>query len=131
MTPWRVSPPPAVPLLVLVAALYFGPEWVASGTGATQGALEYISAGTEAAALWLLLLLWCWGTESAAVCAWAAMEALQRPMCRLMLPLDKPPRLADGQTLCEAAVGLHMTWLSMAAAAGVAWITWERQRNGR
>jgi hypothetical protein len=131
VTSWRVSPPRDVPLLVLVTAIYFGPEWMAAGTGATRGALEYISAGTEAAALWLLLLLWCWGTSAAAVCAWAAMEALQRPLCRLMLPLDRAPVLADGQTLCEAAVGLHMTWLSLAAAAGVAWYTWEARRHGR
>jgi len=128
---WRVSPPPAVPLLVLVAALYFGPEWAAEGLGATRGALEFVSAGTEATALWLLLLLWCWRTEAAPVCAWAAMEAAQRPLCRLMLPIDRPPVLADGQTLCEAAVGMHMTWLSFAAAAGAAWITWESVNDGR
>lgn len=131
MKPPRISPPPAVPLMLLVAAIYFGPEYMAQGMGATRGALEYISAGTEAAALWLLLLLWCWGTGAAVICAWAAMEALQRPLCRLMLPLDRAPRLADGQTLCEAAVGMHMTWFSLAAAAGVAWYTWETQRHGR
>jgi hypothetical protein len=131
MTPWRVSPPQAIPLMLLVAAIYLGPEWAAQGLGATRGALEYIGAGTEATALWLLLLLWCWRSAAAPVCTWGAFEAAQRPLCRLMLPLDKPPNLAPDQTLCEAAVGMHMTWLSFAAAAGVAWLVWERVKHGR
>jgi hypothetical protein len=115
-------------LLALSALVYLLPEHLPGLLGGTQGAWEVVAYGIEAAILWALagLLL----PRAAWVCAWACCEALQRAACRLALPMDRAPKLADGQTMCEAATGLPMGWVSLAAAAGVSWAVARRARGG-
>lgn len=107
-------------LLALVALVYFLPERLPGMVGGTQAAWEYVAYGTEAAAVWAVLGVLLRRTPAVVVCTWATFEALQRPLCRLMLPMDRAPRLPPGQTLCEAAVGAPMAWVGFAAAAMVA-----------
>lgn len=105
-----------VALLVLVAAVYYGPEHLAAATRSSHAAMAYVAAGAESAALWALLAGMLWRTPAAAPCVWGLVEAVQRPLCRLMLPMDAPPKLAPSQTMCDAATGLPVSWLGFALA---------------
>lgn len=116
-------------LLILAALVYLLPEHMPGLVGGTHGAWETVAYGIEAAIVWALLGLL--KPRAAWVCAWACCEALQRAGCRLALPMDRPPRLADGQTVCEAATGLPLGWVSLLCAAGVGWAVARGAHGGR
>lgn len=94
-------------LLLLAAAVHLGVEYAPGLWGGTQRAWDYVAYGLEALLLWLLVarlarrhpMRWpVW-----AVCAYGVWESAQRAGCRLLLPMDRPPELAEGQTICQAA----------------------------
>lgn len=114
-------------LLALAALVYLLPEHLPGLVGGTHAAWAGVSYGIEAGILWALAGLML--PRAAWVCAWACCEALQRSLCRLALPMDRAPKLADWHTVCEAATGLPMGWVSLLCAAGVGWAV-ARGRRG-
>jgi hypothetical protein len=113
---------PAVWLALLVAVLYLGPEHLAGATDMRQGAIEYVAAGIEAAALWAACAWLFWGRYASAVCMWAASEAYMRTSCRLQLPMNAPVQIPDDQTLCTAIYGPAAFWVSMLMACCAAFL---------
>lgn len=107
-------------LLVVAVAVYFGPEVLPVLLGGTRGAWEYVMSGAEASFLWAVVFVLVPRFEARAVAAWAAFEALQRPVCRLAFPMDRAPSLDGAQSLCDAAFGIPMSALSVIAALGLA-----------
>lgn len=102
-------------LLLLAALCNLAPEYVAAATGWSIAATEYVTYGVEAAALW-----WCaawllgslaahetwlrrWLRPSQLLCCYGMWEALQRPACRLVFPMDAPPKIKHPDGLCAAA----------------------------
>ena len=112
---------PAATLLLVVVAAYFGPEHIADLLGWRWAAASYVMQGAEACGLWLFAALVALRSRRYALCAvpcvLASVEAAMRAGCRLALPMTSPPKLAQGQTICDAAFGVHMTWLSILCAA--------------
>ena len=112
-----------IPLLLLVAALaHLTPAALSAYLGGTEAAWQYACYGVEATALWLCVahsLRGGFRLPGAAVCAYGVFESVQRPACRLLLPMDRAPNLPDGVNLCDAA-GVSMTVLSPIAIALVA-----------
>lgn len=114
----------AIPLLGVAALSVLLPDVLAELLGGTVAAWAYVCYGAEAALLWLLLADHIPKQTSTpieaftarAVCAWGAFEAAQRPVFRLAFPMDHPPKLAPGQGLADAATGLPMSFVSIAAA---------------
>lgn len=109
---------PAV-LLLIAALAHIAPEAIASHYGGSIRAWEYVATGTEAAALWLAVAALSRHWPVWAVCAYGVFESIQRPICRLMLPMDKAPELKPGQFVCDVA-GINTTQLSFAAILMVA-----------
>ena len=112
-------------LLLLVGALYWAPEHLANAVGWRVGAVEYVASGAEAALAWAAVAVVCWrrvgpgGARSwqagVPVAVWACSEAVMRAWCRLLLPMDRPLTIG-AMTTCEAAMGMHMTWVSVVGA---------------
>jgi len=94
-------------LLVLAALVHLGTEYAPGLWGGTHGAWHYVAYGFEALCLWLFVAhmasqtAWRWPVW--AVCSFGVWESVQRAGCRLMLPMDRAPQLADGQSICQAA----------------------------
>lgn len=102
-------------LLFIAVAAHLMPEHVANAMGHSVVAWETVGYGIEATCLWLAVYsttkipaLW-------AVCAYGAFESIQRPACRLLLPMDRRLALQPGQTMCDA-VGVETANLSVIAA---------------
>lgn len=115
-----------ISLLVCLAVLvHFAPEHLAEWLHQSQAAWEVVAYGTEAALLWLIVGLMVSSMPARFVALWAFFESAQRPVCRLALPMDRAPRLAEGQTLCDAALGINTAWLSVPAALFVVAIVQE------
>jgi hypothetical protein len=106
-------------LLVLVLAVHVMPEHLAELLGQSEGAWTYVAHGIEAAALWLTIGVMIRSMPVLAVSTYGAMEGLQRAACRLALPMDRAPSLAQGQTLCDAATGTPVSLMSLVAAVVV------------
>lgn len=119
--------------LVVAVGVYFSPEVLPTLIGGTRGAWEYSAYGLEASFLWSVAFLLVNQFEARAVAAWGAFEALQRPVCRLAFPMDHPPQIDPGQSLCDAAFGVPMSALSVVAALGLAAVAQEfgRARSKR
>ena len=106
-------------LLLIVAAVHLAPLHVAGLTGGSHAAWETVGFGVESFILWA----WVGMTRAAldlvarAISTWAAGESMQRAACRLMLPMDRKPALGPGQNLCDAATGLPVSLISLAALA--------------
>ena len=115
-------------LLLLLAAVHFLPDVLPALVGGTQSAWAYVTGGAEAAALWALAFVLIRSFPVRCIAAWGLFEALQKPVCRLAFPMDRAPRLADGQNLCDAAFGLPMSLLSVVAALFLAALVQEVQR---
>lgn len=81
--------------------------------------------GFEAAVLWLVIGAGARWVSLQAVAAWGATEGGMRAMCRLALPMDRPPVLPAGRNLCDVVTGLPASWVSLAAALLVACIAQE------
>ncbi len=103
----------AAPLLFVAGVAHLGPDVGARLFGGRVGAWESVSYGIEASLLWLALLAFNAKTLGArAVCSYGFFEAVQRPICRAMLPMDSPPGLKPGQYMCDVATGLPVSMLS-------------------
>ena len=132
--------PAAALLLLLVGALYWAPDHVADMAGWRPAAVDYVAAGMEAALAWLGAAVVCWrytgprGTRpwraGVPVAAGAMVEASMRSGCRLMLPMDRPLTIGD-MTTCEAAMGMHMTWVSVVVALTMVAVVAGAERGGR
>lgn len=113
----------AILFAVFVAATLM-PELLATWLGHSERAWEFVLRGVESMALIgavaALALPRCRRkTERAAIAvalAYGAFDAIQRPICRLALPMDRPPRLENGQYLCDAA-GVPTSGLAILLAA--------------
>lgn len=116
-----------VALLLLFGLANYGPELVAWVTGESAKAWEYVIQGVQTAALWTLVAGFIPHMLARATCALGAFEAMQRPVCRLMFPMDRPPQ-TGGMNLCEAAVGMPVAWINALAALFVAVLAQEVQR---
>ena len=114
-------------LLLLVALASLGPELVARLSGGTVAAWDYVLNGVQSAALWVLIagLSSHWLARASA--ALGTFEAMQRPMCRALFPMDRPPR-TGGIPLWEAAFGAPVSWLGLIAALFVALLAQEAHR---
>ena len=104
----------AIGLMLLAALANIGPELATWATDGSLRAWEYAAEGTQAAALWLIVLVLLLPYRrarlpAAAVCAYGATEAALRPICRLMFPMDRPPAVPAPEGLCAAA-GLPWWW---------------------
>ena len=125
--------PPAVFLTALAGLVYFLPAYLATWTGWSLPAVEYVAYGMESTALWVMLATRS-GMHVAAqmVCAWGAFEALQRPAARLMFDMTHPVRLPAGMNLAELAFGPSVGWIGL-TVAGVALVSLvnEKDRHGR
>ena len=115
-------------LALLIGAVYFAPAHIAGWAHWSLPAVEYSGYGIESTALWAILGFVCRYFERlsvaerhamAAVCAWGAFEAIQRPVCRAMFDLSHKVALPDGMTMCEAAFGLPIGWLGFVVAGAV------------
>ena len=113
-------------LLALFALTNYGAEVLAVFLNQSSRAWEYVLQGGEAAALWAVVAAGVQHIVARGACALGAWEAMQRPVCRLAFPMDRPP--ATDLNLCEAAIGLPVAWLNALAALFVAILAQEVQR---
>jgi hypothetical protein len=118
---------PAIVLLVVLVLAAYGPEPMAAIAGGTVAAWDYVLNGVQSLVMWLggCALARHWLLR--AVCILGAWEAWQRPVCRAMFPMDRPPQ-TGGVPLCEAAFGAPVAWLGVVLALFVALLTQEAQR---
>lgn len=120
-----------VVLLSVAACVYFGPEIFPSLFGGTRAAWEYVLNGGEAAFLWAMMFALLPRFDTRAVAAWGILEALQRPVCRLSFPMDRPPDLNGSVSLCDAAFGIPLSAMSVVAALGLAALAQETKHGRR
>ena len=115
-------------LALLIGAVYFAPTHIAGWAQWSLLAIEYSGYGIESTVLWAVLGFVCRYFEKlsvaerhamAAVCAWGAFEAIQRPICRCMFDMTHKVPMLAGQTLCEAAFGLPIGWFGFIVAGAV------------
>jgi hypothetical protein len=118
-------------LLVLAAGCCVLPDVLPVVFGGSRAAWDYVTSGAGAACLWAFAFLVLARFEARLICAWAMFEALQRPVCRLVFPMDKPVKLEDGQNLCDAAFHVPATTLSLLLALFLAAFVQEVQRVRR
>lgn len=118
-------------LLLLLAGVHFLPDVLPVFVGGTRSAWVYVTSGAEAAALWALAFVLMRNFAVRCVAAWGLFEAIQRPLCRLAFPMNEPPKIADGQNLCDAAFGLPMSALSVLCALFLAALVQEVQRAAK
>lgn len=99
-------------LLVAGAAHEMLPERIAQWRSESEAAWDFVAAGAMLACLWAVIGLLLAGYTSrhqiarqaaAAVCTWGVVEALLRPGCRLLLPMDRRPDIPSGGDVCTAA----------------------------
>lgn len=119
---------PEIAFLCLAVAAYFSPEVAASAFGGTRAAWTYVLSGVEAAALWAALGVTTSSLLVRCVATWGVFEASQRPICRLAFPMDRAPNLPEGVNLCDAALGVPMSWVSVGAALFLAALAQEGER---
>lgn len=114
-------------LLALFALANYAPEAIAALLRQSVGAWDYVLQGIQAGALWAVVGLSMQHIVARAACALGAWEAMQRPVCRLAFPMDRPPQ-AGGLNLCEVAVGMPIAWINALAVLFVAALAQEAQR---
>lgn len=108
-------------LLLLVVLVHFAPEHLADALHQSAAAWGYVAGGAEAAALWLIVGLLVPSRPARMVAAYGAVESALQPACRLAFDMAvPPPKPLPGQNLCDIAAGMDLSWLSIAAACGVA-----------
>ena len=118
-------------LLCVAIVCAFAPEWTASLVGGTQSAWDYVFSGVQTASLWAAAGVMTSSLMVRCVATWGVFEASQRPICRLAFPMDRKPSLPEGVNLCDAAMGLPMSWVSVAAALFLAALAQELDRAQR
>jgi hypothetical protein len=112
-------------LAALLALVHLAPQHLARALGHSHAAWEYVLYATEAAVLWLIVGAGVHMVALKAAAAWGATEGGMRALCRVALPMDRPPSLPPGSNLCDVATGLPASWFSLAAALLVACIAQE------
>jgi hypothetical protein len=117
----------ALLLLGLLVVAHYAPDFMSWVLGGTVAAWDYVTQGAQAAALWALVASGAVHVLARAVCTLGVFEAMQRPICRAMFPMDRPPQ-TGGQNLCDAAFGLPMTWINAIAVLFVALVAQEMHR---
>lgn len=99
-------------LLLIGTAHELLPERIAQWRGESEAAWDFVAAGAQTACLWAGHALLLFGytrrhplarRAALAVCTWGAAEAILRPGCRLLLPMDRRPDIPPGGDLCTAA----------------------------
>ncbi len=122
----------AVAMLGILVVANFAPDAMAYAGLGTARAWDYVFGGLEAQAVWMLAGLSTPCVLARCVAAWGAFEASQRPICRLVFPMDRPVVLPEGVAhLCDAATGVPMSLISAAAALFLAALAQEFQRVQR
>lgn len=116
-------------LLILAAVASFGPALLSAALGGTEAAWAYVCSGLESALLWSFVGATATAVTARAIAAWGLFEGSERAACRLHFPMDHPVSLLPGQSLCDAAFGLPMTWLSVCAGLFVAALAQELHRG--
>lgn len=119
---------PEAALLSVAIAAYFAPEALALLWG-TRAAWEFVFSGVEAWALWVYVGAASTSLVVRCIATWGAFEAFQRPICRLAFPMDRKPSLPEGANLCDVALGIPMSWVSVFAALFVAALAQEYARR--
>lgn len=114
-------------LLALFTLANYAPEFIASSLRQSVGAWDYVMQGVQAAGLWAVVGMCMQHIVARAACALGAWEAMQRPICRLAFPMDRPPQ-TGGLNLCEAVVGMPIAWINALAVLFVAALAQEAQR---
>lgn len=103
----------SIALLLVLGIVHLGPDLFAGWFGGMVGAWETVCYGIEAAILWAFIVLRPQlQRRDMAICAYAVFEAMQRPLCRPLLPMDKAAGLKPGEYLCDVATGLPFSYLS-------------------
>jgi hypothetical protein len=104
----------AVPLLLIAAVAHIGPESFARLFGGRVGPWETVCYGIEATLLYLYAMARTGRPTRGELAAamYGAFEAVQRPLCRPLLPMDAPAGLKHGQYLCDVATGFPVSMLS-------------------
>lgn len=105
-------------LFALAVVTHLGPELIAQAFGHARELWEYLLYGIEATALWLVIGAHAKTGFMQAVSAYGFAESVQRPLCRAMFPLDRPPEIPAGSYLCDAA-GVQTSGLSTLAVCVV------------
>ena len=118
-------------VLLLAAACCVLPDVLSAAVGGTRAAWDYVGTGVQGACLWCFAFIVLQRFEARLICAWAMFESLQRPVCRLAFPMDRPVKLEDGQNLCDAAFHVPATTLSLLLALFLAAFVQEVQRVRR
>ena len=102
----------SLPVLLIVAILgTFAPEIIADLTGDSIRAWEFVATGSTMAVLWMACGAYIEREPVSsptrlpmlALCAYGAFEAVQMPVCRLMFPMDRAPKIVHPDGLCAAA----------------------------
>ena len=114
-------------LLALFALANYGPDPIAALTETSARAWDYVLQGGQAAALWAVLASFMPHIVARGACALGAWEAMQRPVFRLMFPMDRSPQTGSA-TLGEAVIGVPIVWINALAALFVAFLAQEVQR---
>ena len=133
-------------LAAFVVLLQFGPEGAELAGLGTESAWQYVASGLESAGLWAFMgLVMLMGKQPAqlarrlglwacaAACWWAAIEGMERAGCRLAFGMHHKPAIPAAQTLCDAALGVPVSGLSVVLALLLAgllgWMTDARARD--
>ncbi len=120
--------------LPLVAGVQLLPEVLPSLLGGAVAAWYYVLFGVESAALWGFVFFVVWNLRLGGVLvlvplatsAWAFIESAERAVCRVLLPMDKPPPKGP---ICDAVFGFPVSVVGMIAALFIALLAMELQ-NG-
>lgn len=116
-----------VALLALTAGVEMLPGHIAHWRAESPAAWDYVAAGARSAGLFIMLGLLFIGytvrrpfcrLAALCICAWGTTESVLRPVCRLMLPMDRPPQIQPPRGLCSAA-GMPW-WYDVTPLAAVA-----------
>jgi hypothetical protein len=106
-------------LLALAVLVHVSSPDLAAHLRHSAAAWDTVLYGLEASVLWLYMLATTRSALVAGVATWGLLESAQRSACRLLWPMDRPVRLAEGQFLCDAA-GFATSPLSIIAACVLA-----------
>ncbi len=101
-------------LFALAVVAHIGPELIAQALGHSRAMWEYMLYGVEASALWLVIGAQAKSGFMQAAASYGYAETVQRPICRLMYPLDRPPAIPQDAFLCDAA-GIPTAGMSLLA----------------
>lgn len=114
-------------LLALFALANYAPDAVSWALHQSATAWDYVLQGVQSAVLWAWLAAYMPHIIARGACALGVWEAMQRPVFRLMFPMDRPPA-TGGVNLGEAVMGVPLVWINALAALFVALLAQELHR---